>query len=185
MQKTSIPTYKNFSMVAVNVVLGTAPIIASFFSPLMKIMMVGTLRIPYWVAIDGVSSVLNLKHLSFPAYSFASSPTTGWIVRQGPHHGAQNSTNTGPSALRTSEFHVLSVTVGTSRVVSWAWETMPAVDGKGLAFGKLEEAGDGLGSEWTLKPLNSGNAPSLRRTEMERAGLDDIAGRRYEFWAEE
>jgi hypothetical protein len=105
--------YKNFSMLAVSVDLGTAPITASFFSPLTKIMIVGMLRIPYWVAIEGLSSVFNLKHLSFPAYCFDSSSITGWIIRQGPHHGAQNSTRTGPSALRTSDCHVASVTVGT------------------------------------------------------------------------
>lgn len=105
--------YKNFSMLAANVVLGTAPITVSFFSPLLKIIMVGTLRIPYWVAIEGLSSVHNLKQLSFPAYSCASSPTIGWIMRQGPHQGAQNSTSTGPSALRTSDCHVVLVTVGT------------------------------------------------------------------------
>ena len=105
--------YKNFSMLAVSVDLGTAPITASFFSPLTKNMIVGMLRIPYWVAIEGLSSVFNLKHLSFPAYCFDSSSITGWIIRQGPHHGAQNSTRTGPSALRTSDCHVASVTVGT------------------------------------------------------------------------
>lgn len=94
------------------VVLGTATITASFFSPLMKIMIVGMLRIPYWVAIEGRSSVLTLKHLSFPAYCIVSSPITGWIIRQGPHHGAQNSTRTGPSALRASDCHVAPVTVG-------------------------------------------------------------------------
>lgn len=107
-------TYKNFSMPAVKVDLGTAPITASFLSPLMKVMMVGMLRIPYWVATEGLSSVFNLKHLSFPAYCCASSPITGWIIRQGPHHGAQNSTSTGPSAFKTSDSHVVSFTVGTA-----------------------------------------------------------------------
>lgn len=106
--------YKNFSMLAVSVVLGTAPMTASFFSPLMNIMVVGTLRIPYWVAIEGLSSVFSLKNLSFPAYSSESSATTGWMIRQGPHHGAQNSTSTGPVALRTSDCHVVSVTIGTA-----------------------------------------------------------------------
>ena len=101
-------------MLAVSVVLGTAPMTASFFSPLMNIMIVGMLRIPYWVAIEGLSSVLSLKHLSFPAYASESSATTGWIMRQGPHHGAQNSTSTGPVALRTSDCHVVSVTAGTA-----------------------------------------------------------------------
>jgi hypothetical protein len=53
-------TYKNFSMVVVKVVLGTAPIIASIFSPYLKMITVGMLRIPYWVAMEGQSSVLTL-----------------------------------------------------------------------------------------------------------------------------
>lgn len=101
-------------MVLSSEVLGIAPITASFFSPLLKIMIVGMLRTPYWVAIEGLSSVFSLKQLSLPVYCFASSLITGWIIRQGPHHGAQNSTSTGPSALRTSEFHVASVTPGTA-----------------------------------------------------------------------
>lgn len=52
--------YKNFSMLVVKVDFGTAPIIASFFSPFLNIMTVGMLRIPYWVAIEGLSSVFTL-----------------------------------------------------------------------------------------------------------------------------
>jgi len=95
------------------VVLGTEPIIASFFSPFLKIMIVGMLQIPYLVVVEGLSSVFNLKHLSFPSYSVDSSAITGWIIRQGPHHGAQNSTSTGPSASMMSDCHVSSVTAGT------------------------------------------------------------------------
>lgn len=54
------PFYKNFSMQVVNVDSGTAPMTASFFSPSLKIITVGILRIPYWVAIEGLSSVLTL-----------------------------------------------------------------------------------------------------------------------------
>lgn len=101
-------------MLADRVVFGTAPITASFFSPFKKIMSVGMLRVPYWEAIEGLSSVFSLKHLSFPAYCCASSPITGSIMRHGPHQGAQNSTSTGPSALSTSDCHVSSVTAGTA-----------------------------------------------------------------------
>jgi hypothetical protein len=52
--------YKNFSILVVKVVLGTAPIMASFFSPFLKIITVGMLRIPYSVAIEEQSSVLSL-----------------------------------------------------------------------------------------------------------------------------
>lgn len=41
------PIYKNFSMQVFNVVSGTAPMTASFFSPFLNIMTVGMLRIPY------------------------------------------------------------------------------------------------------------------------------------------
>uniref|UniRef100_A0A7C8YMI3 Uncharacterized protein n=1 Tax=Opuntia streptacantha TaxID=393608 RepID=A0A7C8YMI3_OPUST len=98
--------HKNFSIVVFNVSLGTAPITASFFSPLLKIMKVGMLRTPQSVAMLGLSSVLTLKTLSFPAYCFDKSSIVGWMILQGPHHGAQNSTMTGKSDSRTSCFHV-------------------------------------------------------------------------------
>ena len=108
--------YKNFLILEISVVLGTAPMIASFFSPLLKKMIVGMLRIPYVVTVEGLPSVFNMKHLSFPPCSVESSAITGWIIRQGPHHGAQNSTITGPSASMTSDCHVSSVTVGTDEI---------------------------------------------------------------------
>nr|GMD84090.1 hypothetical protein D5086_0000070700 [Ipomoea batatas] len=74
-----------------NVDLGTAPITASLFSPFLKIMTVGMLRIP--------------------------SSITGWIIRHGPHHGAQNSTRTGRSQSRTSDCHVSSETGGTTKFI--------------------------------------------------------------------
>lgn len=105
--------YKYLSTQAVRVVLGTAPIIASFLLPLRKIIIVGMLLIPYRLATEGLSSVFSLKHFTLPAYCFDSSFTTGWNMRQGPHHEAQNSTTTGPFDLRTSDSHVSSVTEGT------------------------------------------------------------------------
>lgn len=107
--------YKYLSMLAVRLVLGTAPIIASFFSPSTKIIIVGMLRIPYLVATGGLSSVFNLKQLTLPAYCLARSLITGWNMRHGPHQGAQNSTTTGSVELRTSDSHVSSVTKGTER----------------------------------------------------------------------
>ncbi|MFS7921432.1 hypothetical protein Hanom_Chr03g00236701 [Helianthus anomalus] len=41
---------------------------------------------------------------------------TGWIMRQGPHHGAQNSTMTGRSDSKTSDCHVASVTGRTANL---------------------------------------------------------------------
>lgn len=109
--------YKNFSMEVVSVDLGTAPMIASFFSPFLNIITVGMLRIPNSVAMEGLSSVFSFKHVSLPTYSFASSSMTGWIIRHGPHHGAQNSTSTGTADSTTSVFHVLSLTAATSTAV--------------------------------------------------------------------
>lgn len=108
--------YKNFSMLVVSVDLGTAPITVSFLSPSLKIMTVGMLRIPYRVAIEGLSSVFTLQHFSFPVYCFANSSITGWIIRHGPHHGAQNSTRTGETDSRTSDCQVASVTEATADV---------------------------------------------------------------------
>ena len=47
--------------------------------------------------------------LSFPSYSSASWSIRGAIIRQGPHQGAQKSTRTGMSLLRTSSSNVASV----------------------------------------------------------------------------
>ena len=97
-------------MVVTKVALGTAPMMVSFFSPPLNIMTVGILRIPYSVAVLGLSSVFSFTHRTLPTYSFASSSTIGAIIRQGPHHGAQKSTSTGISHCNTISFHVLSVT---------------------------------------------------------------------------
>ena len=48
--------------------------------------------------------------LILPLYSTASSSMMGAIMRQGPHQGAQKSTRTGTSALRTASSQVASVT---------------------------------------------------------------------------
>ena len=48
--------------------------------------------------------------MSFPSYSSASWSMRGAIIRQGPHQGAQKSTRTGMSLLRTSCSNVASVT---------------------------------------------------------------------------
>lgn len=52
--------YNNFSKLVVNVVLGTAPMTVSLFSPPLKIMTVGMLLMPYLEAIPGLSSVFTL-----------------------------------------------------------------------------------------------------------------------------
>src|SRR4051812_6688503 len=54
------------------------------------------------MAVPGLSSVLSLPTFNLPAYSSATASTVGDIARQGPHHGAQKSTNTGTSEFNTS-----------------------------------------------------------------------------------
>src|SRR5215467_574409 len=46
--------------------------------------------------------MLTLATVSLPANSPASSSSAGPIILQGPHHSAQKSTSTGPSAFSTS-----------------------------------------------------------------------------------
>ncbi len=103
-----------FSKVLDKVVLGTAPMTLSFFSPFLKNSTVGMLLIAYLLAIFGHSSVFTLKHAIFPAYSFASSSITGAIIRHGPHQGAQNSTRTGVLLAMTRLSQLESVTACTA-----------------------------------------------------------------------
>ena len=73
-------------------------------------MRVGMLRMPYWLATLGFSSVLSLNTLILPSNSLAISSTIGATMRQGPHQGAQKSTSTGTSLLSTSCSKEASVT---------------------------------------------------------------------------
>src|SRR5215216_1321493 len=56
------------------------------------------------------SSVLSLAIVTLPAYSAASSFRIGAITRQGGHHAAQKSTNTGSGEANTSSAKLASVT---------------------------------------------------------------------------
>lgn len=114
------------SMVLVSVLLGTAPTTLSLFSPLVNTNTVGMDRIPYLVAMSGLSSVFSFRHRTLPAYCFAISSIIGAIMRHGPHHGAQKSTNTGVSQFNTSSVHVASVTALATAETSmqqaqWSW----------------------------------------------------------------
>lgn len=109
----------NFSIDPNNAFFETAPMIVSFFSPFLKSMTVGMLRIPYWVAIVALSSVFSFKHFNLPAKSFDSSAITGRISVQGPHHSAQKSTSTGMSDSNTDVCHVSLVTSGTPALKSF------------------------------------------------------------------
>src|SRR5271154_274286 len=64
----------------------------------------------YFVGACGFSSILTLATVSLPALSAARSSRKGAIILHGPHHSAQKSTRTGPSALSTSVSKLLSVT---------------------------------------------------------------------------
>jgi hypothetical protein len=66
-------------------------------------MIVGIERTPYLTAMSCSSSVFTLTILALPSKSSASSSTTGAIIRQGPHHGAQKSTIDTPSAMVASK----------------------------------------------------------------------------------
>ena len=90
--------------------MGTAPTTVSTFWPPLTIIRVGMLRMPYWLATLGFSSVLSLNTLILPSNSLAISSTIGATMRQGPHHGAQKSISTGKSLLSTSCSKEASVT---------------------------------------------------------------------------
>ena len=99
------------------VALGTAPTTVSTFCPPLKIINVGMLLMPYWLATFGFSSVFNLKTLIFPSKSFEIYSTTGATILHGPHHGAQKSTNTGRSLWSTSLSNEESVTAGADDII--------------------------------------------------------------------
>src|SRR5690625_52830 len=71
--------------------------------------MVGIEVLPYEDAICGFSSVFTFTMLILSAYSAHISSKIGETWRQVPHQGAQKSTRTGLSALRTSASKVASV----------------------------------------------------------------------------
>ncbi len=72
------------------------------------------LKMLYRIASCWFSSVLTFATLILSLCLSPKDSTTGETSRQGPHHGAQKSTSTGFSALRTSDSKVDSSTaVGT------------------------------------------------------------------------
>src|SRR6185312_9186138 len=68
-------------------------------------------RIPYRMAVPGVSSVFSFPTFTLPAYSVARASIVGPIALQGPHQGAQKSTKTGVSDFSTSWSKAPSVKV--------------------------------------------------------------------------
>jgi hypothetical protein len=93
------------------VALGTAPRISSINSGPRKIISMGIAVTWKRDARPGFSSTFSLPILIRPARSAAICSSTGPTVRQGPHHGAQKSTNTGMGQASTSCSQLLSVTV--------------------------------------------------------------------------
>src|SRR5688572_5301828 len=79
--------------------------------PFWKTMRVGMLKMLYRIASCWFSSVLTLATLILSRCLSPKLSTTGETRRQGPHQGAQKSTRTGLSALRTSDSKVASSTV--------------------------------------------------------------------------
>src|SRR5689334_21164198 len=61
--------------------------------------------------MSGFSSMLSLATVTLSPRSLAISSSAGAIIRHGPHHSAQKSTRTGPSAPSTSLAKLWSVTV--------------------------------------------------------------------------
>src|SRR5690554_1009981 len=88
-----------------------APILVASTWPLRKRSKVGIERMLYLGAVASFSSIFNLAILTLPAYSSASTSSTGAIILQGPHQAAQKSTSTGMSEPRTSASNELSVTL--------------------------------------------------------------------------
>src|SRR5699024_11395248 len=66
------------------------------------------LMTPYFPAVSWLSSTSNLTILTLSDISSSSSSKTGAIILHGPHHGAQKSAKTNPSAVSSEKF--LSVT---------------------------------------------------------------------------
>src|SRR5205809_7597474 len=61
--------------------------------------------------MSGFSSILSLATVTLSPSSEEISSNAGAIIRHGPHHSAQKSTSTGPSAPNTSVAKLWSVTV--------------------------------------------------------------------------
>src|SRR6185312_2399529 len=73
--------------------------------------MVGMPRTPYLVGTCGFSSILILAMVTFSPSSLDNSSSAGAIMRQGPHHSAQKSTNTGFLESSTSAWKDASDTL--------------------------------------------------------------------------
>src|ERR1700733_4652427 len=98
------------STAATRFFFGTAPTICCLTSPPLTITRLGMPRTPKRAGTCGLSSTLIFTTFRRPSYSVASSSTIGAIARQGAHHGAQKSINTGVADFKTSCSKLASVT---------------------------------------------------------------------------
>src|ERR1700688_1916131 len=89
--------------------LGAAPTWRDASCPSLNSISVGIDMMPNLAAVPGFSSTLSLTILTLPLSDLEISSSAGAIMRQGPHHSAQESTTTGPLALSTSCSNVASV----------------------------------------------------------------------------
>src|SRR5690349_15188000 len=78
-------------------------------SPLLKTFIAGIEVIWYFIARSGFSSTLSLRIVILSGCSDWIWSRTGETMRHGPHHSAQKSTSTGPSAWSTSCSNVAEV----------------------------------------------------------------------------
>src|SRR6478735_5954894 len=83
------------------IVVSTAPLLNTFIA--------GMEVIWYFIARSGFSSTLSLRIVILSGCSDWISSSTGETIRHGPHHSAQKSTSTGPSAWSTSCSNVADV----------------------------------------------------------------------------
>src|SRR5690554_5057399 len=79
-------------------------------SPPWYTFMAGIEVIWYFAASWGLSSTLSLTTRILSEFSLAIWSRMGETARHGPHHSAQKSTSTGPSASSTSCVKLASVT---------------------------------------------------------------------------
>src|SRR5690606_27372992 len=121
--------YSCLTSLSVRTDLGTAPICLSTICPFLKKSKAGMFRIPYFTDMSGLWSTLTLPTTALPSYSLANSSTMGPTMRQGPHHSAQQSSNTGLSDCNTTSSKLLSVISNAMMLVSCAVGSQPlAVD---------------------------------------------------------
>src|SRR6478609_9063345 len=88
---------------------GLAPMIVVCTAPLLNTFIAGMEVIWYFIARSGFSSTLSLRIVILSGCSDWIWSRTGETMRHGPHHSAQKSTSTGPSAWSTSCSNVAEV----------------------------------------------------------------------------